>query len=127
MAKLSSSDLLYSFRFRIIILLTIVGLLAGGTFWCFFNNQVVFSTILLILTVIAVYQLFHIINKTNHDLTQFLSGILYNDFESSYRQRLHQDDSQQMYKMFNIMAAKRISTSIPTSDYCTGGYRRDLL
>jgi len=106
MAILPPSGLLYNFRIRIIILLICAGLLAGGSFWCFSHGQTLFASILLLLTAIAIYQLFHIINKTNHDLTQFLSGILYNDFEGSYRQRLHDDEAQQLYKMFNVITDK---------------------
>lgn len=106
MAILPSSGLLYNFRIRIIILLICAGLLAGGSFWCFSHGQTLFAGILLFLTAIAIYQLFHIINKTNHDLTQFLSGILYNDFESSYQQRLHNGEAKQLYQMFNVITDK---------------------
>ena len=106
MAIFSNTGLIYNFRLRIIALLLILGVLAGSSVWYFFNDQWSFSGFLLFLTGIVTYRLFHIVNKTIHDLTQFLSGILYNDFESSYRQRLQNDDSQQLYKMFNVITDK---------------------
>ena len=87
-------------------MLILSSILAAGSFWNFFNNEPVFGGILLFLTAIAIYQLFAIINKTNHDLTQFLSGILYNDFESTYRQGLYNEESQQLYSMFNVITDK---------------------
>lgn len=107
MATIPSSGLLSSFRLRIIVLLITASILAAGSFWNFFHNQVIFGGILLLLTVVAIYKLFSIINKTNNDLTQFLSGVLYNDFESTYRQGLHNnEESQQLYSMFNVITDK---------------------
>lgn len=107
MSIVPSSGLLSSFRFRIIVLLILASFLAAGSFWSFFTNRVFpEGSILLLLTAIVIYQLFAIINKTNHDLTQFLSGILYNDFESTYRQGLYNEESQQLYSMFNVITDK---------------------
>jgi len=107
MSIVPSSGLLSSFRVRIIGLLILASFLAAGSFWGFSNNRIFpEGTLLLFFTAIAIYQLFAIINKTNHDLTQFLSGILYNDFESTYRQGLYNEESQQLYSMFNIITDK---------------------
>lgn len=96
-----------SFQVKVMLQLTVITLAMAGVAYILANKVHGFALVILIPTIlIMLWNLFSLVNKTNDDLTQFLLGIKYEDFEQGFATDQLGDSHRQLYQAFNLITDK---------------------
>ena len=64
------------------------------------------GTVLLLLGLVTVISLFHIVNKTNRNLANFLLSIKYDDYETNYGRGRQEASERALFGAFNLISSK---------------------
>lgn len=96
-----------TFRTRVILNLIFITFLLIGVAYVFVHQEYIFALVILVPTLIGLlWNVFNLVNKTNSDLTQFLMGIQYNDFEQGFSTASMGESHQELYEAFNLITDK---------------------
>jgi two-component system nitrogen regulation sensor histidine kinase NtrY len=96
-----------TFQTRVLLNLAIITLLLMGIASVLVHQEYIFALVILIPTLIGLlWQVFNLVNKTNADLSQFLLGIQYNDFEQGFATEQMGDSHKELYSAFNLITDK---------------------
>jgi len=96
-----------TFQTKVLLNIVIITLLLMGIASVLVHREYIFALVILIPTLIGVvWQVFNLVNKTNTDLTQFLMGIQYNDFEQGFSTEQMGDSHKDLYQAFNLITDK---------------------
>lgn len=96
-----------TFRTRVIINLIFITFLLIGVAYVFVHQEYIFALVILVPTLVGLlWNVFNLVNKTNADLTQFLMGIQYNDFEQGFSTASMGESHQELYEAFNLITDK---------------------
>ena len=96
------------FRAQVIFhIIIITGILIAETFLAHNGHSYLTLTFLAVLFFYFVYKLFALVNKTNRDLTNFLLSIRFDDYETTYSQKMGgSGDNTSLYNAFNLITGK---------------------
>ncbi|MFT7604997.1 MAG: two-component system nitrogen regulation sensor histidine kinase NtrY [Saprospiraceae bacterium] len=101
------SNILKTFRTRVLLQLGIIILLLMGITYVFLQKEKLYVLIVLIPLLIALlWRLFYMINKTNRELSQFLLSIRYNDFEQEFALEKSGASQRELHSAFNQITDK---------------------
>ena len=96
-----------SFQTKVIQYLVVILLAMMGIAYVYINEIYSFTLMLLVpLLIIMVWSLFKLVNKTNTDFVQFLSGIKYDDVEQSFAPNQLGESHRDLYESFNLITEK---------------------
>lgn len=96
-----------AFQTKVLIRLAIITLALVGVAHILATGEHTFALVILIPLVISLlWNLFSLVNKTNNDLTQFLLGIKYEDFEQGFSPDQLGNSHQPLYEAFNVITDK---------------------
>ncbi len=99
--------LLQTFRTKVMTQLGLIVLALAGIAWVVVHRDYVFALMLLVpFVILLLYNLFHLVNKTNDDITHFLLSIKYDDYEQQYATGQLNDSQQKLYRAFNLIVDK---------------------
>ena len=96
-----------SFQTKVIQYLVIILLAMVGMAYISVNEVYNFALMILVpLLIMMVWRLFNLVNKTNTDFVQFLSGIKYDDVEQSFAPNQLGASHKDLYDSFNLITDK---------------------
>ena len=96
-----------SFQTKVVQYLVVILLAMMGIAYVYINEIYSFTLMLLVpLLIIMVWSLFKLVNKTNTDFVQFLSGIKYDDVEQSFAPNQLGESHRDLYESFNLITEK---------------------
>ena len=92
------------FYFSLLLRVLIIAVLIVLALYCFFISSLILTgSLLTLIIVLTVTELFYYVNRTNRDLFSFLQSIKYHDFSNRYSEKGRQKSSRELRKMFNIV------------------------
>ncbi|MGK7388789.1 MAG: sensor histidine kinase [Candidatus Cyclobacteriaceae bacterium M2_1C_046] len=91
-----------NFKVNIILRLLLISLLlAGFTYYLLVDINYIRSSYLIFFLLLAVWELFHYIDRVNRDLSTFFTSLLQNDFTTSFTEIKRGNSFQQLYRTIN--------------------------
>ena len=96
-----------TFQTKVLLNLAIITILLMGIASVSVHREYIFALVILLPTLVGVlWRVFNLVNKTNSDLSQFLMGIQYNDFEQGFATEQMGDSHKDLYNAFNLITDK---------------------
>lgn len=89
------------FRLQIIIRSLLIGLSAFLFFYMLNNSYTITAVFVLLLSGLQIYLLIQFAEKTNHDLSRFLSSIEFKDFSQSFHEKKFGTSFKELHHSFN--------------------------
>ena len=99
--------MLSKFRIKVIIrIILTVAFLTASLYLFLQAGQFLPGGLTAFLAVISAISLFHVVNKTNRELTSFLMSIKYNDFELNFAKDSKEKAERELHSAFNLITGK---------------------
>ena len=125
-----------NFHVKVLLQIVSITLTLVGIVYILLTGLHFFALVILIPTLLGLlWKLFRLVNKTNRDLSHFLLGIKYEDFEQGFSTNQLGESHEQLYGAFNLITDKfrhlrseqeiqnqllqTIISNVDTGIYCT--------
>ena len=93
-------------RTRILFHIILLALLIIGASYSFVKGNELLGAIAIFFSIITIFNLFKLVNKTNQELADFLMNIKYEDFSATYSMSHKTLDEKALRQSFNIITDK---------------------